>query len=58
MINNKAGNNILQELVARHPGVRRTETRMSGIPTPGCQTAQDPGLIHHDTRVSYNIELH
>ena len=30
---------------ARHPGVRRTETRMSGIPTPGCQHAWDPGVI-------------
>ena len=45
MINNKAGNNRLQEVVARHPGVRRTETRMSGIPTPGCQHAWDPGVI-------------
>ena len=47
MINNKAGNNILQELVARHPGVRRTETRMSGIPTLGCQYAWDPDEIQN-----------
>ena len=29
MINNKAGNNILQELVARHPGLIHTDTRVS-----------------------------
>ena len=55
MINNKAGNNILQELVARHPGVRRTETRMSGIPTPGCQAYQHPGVSMLEIRVSYNL---
>lgn len=47
MINNKAGNNILQELVARHPGVRRTET--------GCQAYQHPGVSMLGIRVSYNL---
>lgn len=34
-----------------------SDTRVSSIPTPGCQTAQD--LVHTSRHpVSYNIELH
>ena len=29
----------------RHPGVVHTETRMSNMPRPGCQTCQDPGVM-------------
>jgi len=45
MINNKAGNNILQELVAR----------VSGVPRPGCQAYQHPGVSMLEIRVSYNL---
>ena len=55
MINNKAGNNILQELVARHPGLIHTDTRVSGVPRPGCQAYQHPGVSMLGIRVSYNL---
>ena len=55
MINNKAGNNILQELVARHPGLIHTHTRVSGVPRPGCQAYQHPGVSMLEIRVSYNL---
>ena len=29
----------------RHPGVVHTETRVSDVPRPGCQTCQDPGVM-------------
>ena len=29
----------------RHQGVVHTETRMSNMPRPGCQTCQDPGVM-------------
>ena len=45
MINNKAGNNILQELVARHPGVSMYEIRVSVCMRPGCHTYRDPGVV-------------
>ena len=55
MINNKAGNNILQELVARPPGLIHTDTRVSGVPRPGCQAYQHPGVSMLEIRVSYNL---
>ena len=55
MINNKAGNNILQELVARHTGLIHTDTRVSGVPRPGCQAYQHPGVSMLEIRVSYNL---
>ena len=30
-----------------------SDTRVSCIPRPGCQTCRDPGVIHVKTRVSY-----
>ena len=53
MINNKAGNNILQELVARHPGLIHTNTRVLNMLTPGCQAARDPGVRQVIIAVSY-----
>ena len=31
-----------------------SDTRVSCIPRPGCQTCRDPGVEHVKTRVSYN----
>ena len=31
----------------RHPGVVHTETRVSDVPRPGCQTCQDPGVMQY-----------